>query len=215
MPAPSTLVVFSAAALLLLIVPGPAVLYIVTRSATQGRRAGLVSVAGIHVGTLVHIAFAVVGLSAILVASSRAFTTVRLAGAAYLVLLGIQALRRPNRPNGAPRPLSGPRSMLRVFVDGVVLNILNPKTALFFLAFVPQFVDVDAGNATAQLLVLGAVFILLGIVSDGAYAVTAGFVGSRLAGSPGFARRKDIVAGVAYITLGAVTAFVGRPATSQ
>lgn len=112
------LAVFSAAALLLLIVPGPAAPYIVTRSATQGRRTGLVSVAGIHVGTLVHIAFAVVGLSAILVASSQAFTTVRLAGAVYLVLLGIQALPRPSSPDKTPRPLRGSRSMPRVFVDG-------------------------------------------------------------------------------------------------
>jgi len=207
--------VFSGAALLLLVVPGPAVLYIVTRGATQGRRAGLVSVAGIHVGTLVHIAFALVGLSAILVASSQAFTTVRLAGAAYLVLLGIQALRRPTGPDGPVPQSGGARSLHRVFVDGVVLNILNPKTALFFLAFVPQFVDVGAGHPTSQLLVLGAVFILLGVISDGAYAISAGLVGRRLATSPSFARRKDLIAGVAFVALGGATALAGRPATSQ
>lgn len=141
MPDMTTLFLFSGAALLLLLIPGPAVLYIVARSASQGTRAGLVSTVGIHAGTLVHVAAAVVGLSAILVASANAFTIVKLAGAAYLLYLGVAALRsaRASSKNSthdlADRPLG------RLFIDGAVVNILNPKTAVFFLAFVPQFID--------------------------------------------------------------------------
>jgi len=212
MPSLPTLIVFSGAALVLLLIPGPAVLYIVTRGATQGRRAALLSVAGVHVGTVVHIVAAVVGLSAIIVASATAFTTIKLAGAAYLIYLGVQALRSSRRVGGAAVGPPRTQSMRRVFGDAVVLNILNPKTAVFFLAFVPQFVNVEAGNTTAQLLVLGATFVGLGVLTDGAYAVAAGWIGARMADSPTLARRKDAVAGTTYVGLGVVTAALGtRP----
>jgi len=211
MPDLATALLFSGAALALLLVPGPAVLYIVARSASQGRRAGLVSVAGIHVGTLVHIAAAVGGLSAIVVASATAFTAIKLAGAAYLVFLGITSLRRRGgftaAADGTP-----PRSLRRVFADGVVLNILNPKTAVFFLAFVPQFVDADAGNAAAQVSSLGVLFIALGVITDGAYAVAGDWIGGRLRRSPRLARRSETAAGTIYIGLGLTTALAGRSA---
>jgi threonine/homoserine/homoserine lactone efflux protein len=211
MPTTATLIVFSGAAFLLLLIPGPAVLYIVARGASQGRRAGLVSVAGIHIGTLVHIGAAVLGLSALIVASATAFTAIKLAGAAYLIHLGVTALLRRGSRNGL-RPEEPLRSERRIFVDGIVLNILNPKTAVFFLAFVPQFVDVDAGNTTTQLIALGITFILLGLVTDSVYALAAGWIGTRLRTSPSASRRSETAAGVTYIGLGLTTALSG-PAT--
>lgn len=204
-----TLLAFSGAALLLLIVPGPAVMYIVTRSATQGRTAGLVSVLGIHVGTLVHVVAAVAGLSAVLAASATAFTAVKLAGAAYLVWLGVQALRSRGDGIGPAADAGGSASLRRVFVDGIVLNILNPKTALFFLSFVPQFIDAGGTATTSQLLLLSAIFIGLGLVTDGAYAVAGGWVGGRLRRSERVRRRASIGAGVTYLGLGAITAASG------
>lgn len=222
MPDLATLLLFSAAALALLVVPGPAVLYIVARGASQGRQAALVSVAGIHVGTLVHVFAAVAGLSALVVASATAFTTIKLAGAAYLVYLGVDALvsasKRPTEldGDGAGSPSAVPhRSLRRVFADGVVLNILNPKTAVFFLAFVPQFVEVDRGNTAAQLLVLGALFIALGFLTDGVYAALAGVIGDRLRSAPHLERRAARGSGLIYIVLGAITAWTGRSTTTS
>lgn len=209
MPSLSVLVAFSAATLVLLVLPDPAVMYIVTRSVSQGRRAGLVSVAGVHVGTIVHVLAAMVGLSALLVASATAFTVVKLAGALYLVWLGVRALRSARRERADGVADIGPdtaRPLGRIFADGVVLNVLNPKTAVFFLSFVPQFVDPVAPNPTLTLAVLGGVFIALGLVSDGAYALAGGWLGGRLTGSPRLRRRKDLVAGGTYLGLGLVTA---------
>lgn len=204
----SSLVVFAAATMLLLVVPGPAVLYIVTRSAAQGRRAGVVSVLGIHTGTLVHVAAALVGLSAVVATSAAAFTVVKLAGAGYLLWLGVQALRSGGHDDAGDVAVPA-RSLRRVYVDGLVLNVLNPKTAIFFLAFVPQFVDPDAGSATTQLLELGATFIVLGLLSDGAYALLGSAVGGLLRRSPRAARRVRRGSAGVYLGLGAVTALSG------
>lgn len=202
----SVLLAFSAATLALLVLPGPAVLYIVTRSATQGRLAGLVSVAGIHVGTLVHIAAAMVGLSAVLAASATAFTAVKLAGAAYLVWLGVSALVASRRHDEQSTPTGiEHRPLRRVFVDAIVVNVLNPKTAIFFLSFVPQFIDPTATNPTWHLAQLGALFIVLGIASDGLFALLGGWAGDRLNGSVDRRRRQDTVAGTTYLGLGAFT----------
>ena len=171
-PDSHALALFAAAALVLLLVPGPAVLYIVAQSAEHGRLAGLVSVAGVHLGTLVHVAAAAVGLSALIVSSAVAFSVVKYAGAAYLVYLGIRRLLT-REPAGLPtrdRPLSG------LFTQGVVVNVLNPKTALFFLAFLPQFVD-PSRTVWTQVVVLGLTFVVLGFFSDGLYALAAGTIG--------------------------------------
>ena len=214
MPSGSTLLAFCAATLVLLVLPGPAVMYIVTQSATQGRRAGLTSVAGIHVGTAVHVVAAMAGLSAVLVASAAAFTAVKLAGAAYLVWLGALSLLAARRRERRPAPQgSSPRPLRKVFLDGVVLNVLNPKTAVFFLAFVPQFVDPHAAQPTLTLAVLGGVFIGLGVLSDGAYAFAGGWLGGRLRRSERLRRRQEVAAGVAYLGLGAVTALSGSHST--
>ena len=211
---PNTLFAFSAATLLLLVIPGPAVMYIVTRSATQGRRAGLVSVAGIHLGTVVHVFAATIGLSAVLAASATAFTIVKFIGAAYLIGLGIQSIHA-YRLGAAEesKPVVDQRSLQRVFVDGVVLNVLNPKTAIFFLSFVPQFVDPGTLHPIRDVAALGAVFIILGLISDSAYAMAGGWVGVRLRRSPRLQRRKDVLAGATYLGLGAATAFSGNRST--
>ena len=205
-PDAATLGVFVAAALALLLVPGPAVLYIVARSIDQGRSAGLVSVLGVHLGSLVHVAAAAVGLSSLLVSSAVAFSFVKYAGAAYLLYLGVRALIAREEPVDVelrPAPL---RTLLR---QGAVVNVLNPKTALFFLAFLPQFVDPDARYVAAQLVFFGLVFVALGLVTDGLYALAAGTAGGWLRSSRFFAGARRWVSGTVFIGLGLVTALSG------
>src|SRR5215210_7092544 len=168
MPDASTFGLFLAAALALLLVPGPAVLYIVARSVDGGRLAGLVSVLGIHAGTIVHIAFAAIGLSAILASSAIAFGVVKWLGAAYLVWLGLQRIFAHDEET-VPSTVE-PSGLSSIFSQGLIVNVLNPKTALFFLAFLPQFVDPSRGAAWGQVMALGAVFVVLGLCTDGAYA---------------------------------------------
>lgn len=205
-PDASTLAVFVAAALALLLVPGPAVLYIVARSVEQGRSAGLVSVVGVHLGSLVHIAAAAVGLSSLLVSSAVAFNVVKYLGAAYLVYLGIRALLTRVEHGDVevrPAPL---RKLLR---QGAVVNVLNPKTALFFLAFLPQFVDPDAGHAALQIVFFGLVFVALGFVTDGLYALLAGTAGNWLRSSRAYAAMQRYVSGTVFIGLGLAAALSG------
>jgi threonine/homoserine/homoserine lactone efflux protein len=200
MPSSHAFAVFIPAALVLLAIPGPAVLYIVATSVDGGRRNGLVSVAGIHLGSLVHIAAAVAGLSALIVSSAIAFSAVKYVGAAYLVYVGIRKLLGKDEPVGTDERT--PRSARRVFGQGGVVNVLNPKTALFFLAFMPQFVDPDRPVWT-QTIVLGLCWVGLGVLSDGAYALAGGTIGGLLR-----RRRKAVrhTSGGIYIGLGAVAA---------
>jgi threonine/homoserine/homoserine lactone efflux protein len=200
MPSSHAFAVFVPAALVLLAIPGPAVLYIVATSVDGGRRNGLVSVAGIHLGSLVHIAAAVAGLSALIVSSAIAFSAVKYVGAAYLVYVGIRKLLgKDEAADVGERP---PRSGRRVFGQGVLVNVLNPKTALFFLAFMPQFVDPDRPVWT-QTVVLGLCWVTLGLLSDGAYALAGGTIGGVLR-----RRRKAVryASGGIYVGLGAVAA---------
>src|SRR5262249_58326996 len=168
-PAPASLGTFVVAALALLLTPGPAVLYIVARSIDQGRGAGLVSMLGVHAGTLVHVAAAAAGLSALLAASAVAFSAVKYLGAAYLVFLGVRRLL--DRTAGVASRRPEPRRLRRAFLDGVVVNVLNPKTGLLFLAFLPQFVATARHDVGAQILGLGLLFVGLGVITDGLYAV--------------------------------------------
>lgn len=207
MPDSSTVVLFVTAALALLLVPGPAVLYIVARGIHQGRAAGLVSVAGIHVGSVVHVAAATLGFSALLLSSALAFSIVKYLGAAYLIYLGARTLlaRRAAGPTVTPAPMR----LSRVFTQGVVVNVLNPKTALFFFAFLPQFVDPARGSVALQTLGFGGLFVALGICSDVMYALLAGSVGRRLRRSARFPRLQRWFTGGVYIGLGVTTALVG------
>jgi threonine/homoserine/homoserine lactone efflux protein len=204
MPEPGTLVLFGLAALALLIVPGPAVLYIVTQSVGGGRRASLVSTLGLHVGSLVHVAAAALGLSSLLVSSARAFEVVKYAGAAYLVYLGLRRLLE--RPRDAELAVDGGPTLVRAFRRGIVVNVLNPKTALFFLAFLPQFVDVSRGSVALQIVVLGLLFIVLGLVSDGLWALAAGTASGWLRSRTGFARGERYASGGVLVGLGVATA---------
>jgi threonine/homoserine/homoserine lactone efflux protein len=206
-PDASTLAVFSVAALVLLVIPGPAVLYIVSQSISRGRLAGLVSMLGIQAGGLVHVAAAAAGLSAILVRSALAFSIVKYAGAAYLVYLGLRRLLGPEEGAAACAPRE--RRLRRLFAQGIVVNVLNPKTALFFFAFLPQFVDTDRGGVAFQILVLGIVFILLAIVSDGIYALAAGSAAGWMRGRPAFLRAERWASGGVLVGLGLATAFSG------
>jgi threonine/homoserine/homoserine lactone efflux protein len=188
-------------------VPGPAVVYVVARSIHQGRRAGLASVVGIHVGTLVHIAAATLGLSALIASSAVAFTAVKIAGAVYLVGLGLWTLfSRRAEPEVA---LGGERNLRRAFAQGILVNVLNPKTALFFLAFLPQFVDPDAPHPALQIAFLGFLFALLGLVTDSTWALAAGTAGGVLRRSRRFARVQRYVTGTVYVGLGVATAMAG------
>lgn len=217
MPDAATLGVFAGAALALLVVPGPSVLYIVARSVEGGRAAGLVSMLGVQAGALVHIAFAAVGLSAVLASSAVAFSVVKWAGAAYLVFLGLRAiLSRDAGEDGADAPTDAPtggeRGLSRAFAQGIVVNVLNPKTALFFLAFLPQFVNPSSGAAWAQITVLGLVFVALAVLSDGLYALLSGTAAGwlrRRGESAGFRRGSRLFSGGVYVALGLATAVSG------
>jgi threonine/homoserine/homoserine lactone efflux protein len=207
-PSATTLTLFAIASFALLVVPGPAVLYIVTRSVAQGRAAGLMSMLGVHVGSVVHVAAAALGLSALLASSATAFAVVKYLGAAYLIWLGVQKLRRPD---ATLQEATAQRSRRRLFGEGIVVNILNPKTAIFFLAFLPQFANPQRGPIALQIVVLGVCFIALGIVSDGAYATLAGALAGRLRRNTAIRRRLDRASGLVFIGLGAGAALAGEP----
>ena len=207
MIATSQLILFMSAALLLLLIPGPAVLYITTRSATQGRLAGLVSVLAIETANLIQAIAAGLGLSAILLSSALAFDVVKYLGAAYLIYLGIRKLLSSD--NGAETEEIKKESLSRIYWQGFAVNILNPKTALFFFAFLPQFVDPAWGNITAQNLFLGAIFVGLAIVTDSMYALVASSLAGKLAGNKRFQKRQRYFAGLVYIGLGITTALTG------
>jgi len=206
-PDPSRLALFTGAALLLLVVPGPAVLYVVTQSVSHGRRAGLASVAGITTGTIVHVAAATIGLSALLASSAVAFDVVKYLGAAYLIVVGIRRLAGLERP--APMGDRRERNLGRLYRQGIVVNVLNPKTALFFLAFLPQFVEPSRGAAWAQILLLGLLFAFLGFLSDSVWAFVAGTLGDRLRRSIRFPQLQRYVSGSVFVGLGAVAALTG------
>lgn len=205
MPDLGTLAVYALAGLALLVVPGPSVLYIITRSIDQGRRAGLISVAGIHIGTVGHVIAGAAGLSAIVARSATAFTVVKFAGAIYLVAIGIARLVRPGPDPDAADPAPA-RTARRIFLQGVLVNLLNPKTALFFLAFVPQFVEPARGSVALQTVLLGLVFIVLGLCTDSAYALLAGSAGSWLRRRGTIAGMQRWVAGSVYVGLGITAA---------
>src|ERR671910_3412255 len=212
MPDTSTFVLFVVAALALLLVPGPAVFYVVARSVEGGRVTGLVSVLGVELGTLVHVAFAAAGLSAVLASSATAFSVVKWLGAAYLVYLGLQhLLARDGGEDEGELPVGGGGRLPRVFTQSVLIQVLNPKVALFFLAFLPQFVDPSRGAAWTQVVVLGATLAALGLFTDGLYALLGGTAGEWIRKRGGSLRRAGrYVTGGIYITLGAVAAISGK-----
>jgi threonine/homoserine/homoserine lactone efflux protein len=212
MPSLSTYAVFLATALALLAIPGPAVLYVVTRSIEMGRAGGLASVAGITSGTVVHITLATAGLSSLILASKAAFDAVKYLGAAYLIALGVRRLL--TREAEEAEEARAPRTLRRAYTQGIVVNLTNPKTIVFIFAFIPQFVDPNARHVWLQVLALGLTFACLGFLSDSLYAVAAGTVADRLRGSRGIVRFERWFGGSVLVGLG-VAAAVWTPHRSR
>lgn len=207
-PSGQSLWLFIGAALVLLLIPGPAVLYIVARSVAQGRLAGFVSDLGIHTATLIHALAAALGLSVLLLSSALAFSIVKYAGAAYLIWLGLRKIFAPT-PAASSDAAPVHYSYARLFRDGFIVNLLNPKTALFFFAFLPQFADVSRGHVAMQIAFLGLVFTVLGLFTDGCYALLAGTAGGWLKRSRGYVKFERYVSGVLFIGLGLTAALAG------
>ena len=205
----TTLLAFIGASMIVLLTPGPGVLYVITRGAFQGRTAAVVSAAGLSVGALAHVAFAVIGLSALLVASATAFAIVKYLGAAYLVYLGIRAiLEKPQTDlaNGGAISIT-PKQAFR---QAIIAEVLNPKSALFFVAFLPQFVDPSNGLVALQLTILGVLFVLMGLLSTLLVAITAGRFGLFLRRNPVILKWQGKVVGSIYCALGARLALQER-----
>jgi threonine/homoserine/homoserine lactone efflux protein len=211
-PSLPSFLLFLAGALVLLVIPGPAVFYILSRTVGNGRTAGVVSAAGIAAGTLFHVAAAILGLSALLASSARAFYAVKYLGAGYLVFLGLRMLRCEPPEIAATR---NGHSLRRVFAEGVLVNLLNPKTALFFLAFLPQFVDPARGHVSLQILFLGGSFALFGLASDSSWTLLAGAFAEKLRGNLRWRRAQQNLSGGALIALGLATAFSGAHARTK
>jgi threonine/homoserine/homoserine lactone efflux protein len=206
-PAPSTLLLVALASLVLILIPGPNVVYIATRSLSYGRRAGLASMFGIESGILVHLTAATVGLSALIRSSTIAFDVVKYLGVVYLLFLGIRSLVR-----GHPLELTaeqGSGSVRRTYAEGVLISVLNPKVALFFVAFLPQFVDPSRGSDSLQIFVLGLIFVAIASICDLGWAMAAGTLGRWLRERPRFAQRQHYLMGGVYLALGAVAALTG------
>ena len=210
MPDGSTLLLFAGASLALLAIPGPAVIYVVTRSIEHGRTAGMVSMLGVETGTFAYALAAAAGLSGLIAASVTAFTVVKYAGAAYLLYLGVRKLRERDQPQDA---LPSGRSQL--FLKGTLVQVLNPKIAIFFVAFLPQFVHSSRGPVAVQILVLGTIFTLLAVLSDGAYVLLGGAVSGWLRTGRSARSRLAKLSGGVYMGLGLTAALSGsRPSHS-
>ena len=187
----------------LLVIPGPAVIYIVNRSVADGRQIGLAAVVGLELGTFMHVLAATVGLSAILATSENAFNVVKYLGASYLVLIGLRTLTR--KPEAISTSASS-MTQSQAFRQGFIINMLNPKIALFFLSFLPQFIDPNISSNARQSLILGSVFVLCGFVIDGVYALTASSLREVLVKGKALPFIQQYVAGVVFVLLGAAAA---------
>lgn len=194
--------IFLGAALMLAITPGPGIFYVLARSLHGGRREGFLSAAGTFAGGMVHVAAAAFGLSAILAASAVAFEAVRYAGAAYLIYLGCRMIRDRHREPA----MEASAAAHGTFLQGVATEILNPKTALFFLSFIPQFVSVRQGHVAAQFLILGAISVTLNTGADLAVVCFAGPLGARMKRNAKLRERQHMASGVAMIGLGVYVA---------
>ncbi|MEP3388118.1 MAG: LysE family translocator [Reichenbachiella sp.] len=209
LPSPENILLFIAAATILIVVPGPALLYIMTKSIEQGYKAGLASVLGVGVGAMVHVVAAAVGISALLVASATAFSILKYGGAAYLIYLGVKKLTEKNT---AITSVSGERkSFSRIFYEGIVVNTLSPKSAIFFFAFLPQFINADKGGTTSQILFLGLIFLVIAFVSDMCYVLLSGKLAKHIRTSDKFAGMQKYLSGSIYIVLGLLTFMVNKP----
>ena len=211
MPSLEALLIFTAAALILNISPGPSNFYVLSRSIAQGTPAGLVATAGLAAGSLAHVAAAALGLSAIFLYSPVAYGLLKLAGAGYLIYLGITYLTSPRLAPGTLETAM-PKSFRKIFWQSSLVEILNPKTALFFLAFLPQFADVAAGPLAPQILLLGIIVTLTGLPCDATVATLSGRAARLFTASPPIQRIGNWVSGSILVGLGAFVAFSRRAA---
>ena len=203
----SDIIAFAIASIALLVIPGPAVIYVLNRSVADGRNTALAGVAGLEIGNFMHVIAATLGLSAIIAASATAFSTVKWAGALYLVFIGIRTLlTRPSPPDSR----STSATNRKAFTQGIVVNTLNPKVALFFLSYLPQFIDPDRGSPALQSFVLGSIFVVLGCCSDATYALTASALRDRLLTGRALPFVQRYVAGSVFVALGVVASTARR-----
>lgn len=210
MPSTATLLTFTLAAAALVVMPGPSVVYVMTRGVEFGRRAGMVSVAGLETGSLLHLMATVGGLAAVLAAWPTGLTLLQWVGAAYLLWLAAQefASARPPRQQGTAGEAGLRPSDLKLFRDGMLIDVLNPGTAMFFLAFLPQFVDPARGPVVGQVLVLGGCYLLLAVINDSIYALAAGGLAGRVSSSSRSRRRAAVATGIVYVGLACVAVLV-------
>ncbi len=207
MPSFDSIIAFAVASLALLVIPGPAVLYVINRSIADGRSTALAAVAGLEIGNFVHVVAATLGLSAVIAASATAFGIVKWIGAGYLVIIGLRTLsRKPQAMEVQTSSLSRGKS----FTQGIIVNTFNPKVALFFLSFLPQFIETEKGSTAVQSLILGSIFVLLGMCSDGLYAILASALRGPLLRGKSLPFVQRYVAGSVFVLLGVIAASTKR-----
>jgi threonine/homoserine/homoserine lactone efflux protein len=207
MPAFDSIVAFAIASLALLVIPGPAVLYVINRSISDGRSIALAGVAGLELGNFVHVIAATIGLSALIAASATAFGIVKWIGAGYLIFIGIRTIsRKPASFSQEQKSLSRRKS----FTQGIIVNTFNPKVALFFLSFLPQFIDEKSGSAAVQSLILGSLFVAIGLCTDGMYAFLASALRTTLLRGKSLPFVQRYVAGSVFIALGLIASTTRR-----
>jgi threonine/homoserine/homoserine lactone efflux protein len=209
MPSATTLVAFASASLLLILLPGPAMIFLIARGLAGGRRAGAVSALGVESATLVYVVATACGLTAVVATSGIALSTIRYVGAAYLIFLGVRTIMQRRTAAIDPGTPTGPTTTWRCWRQGFLVGISNPKVALFFLAFFPQFVHAEQGSVAVQVLVLGAIFVAIGLVLDVTYGVAGGAIRGALGRGGRAIRRGKLAAGFGYVALGGWTAVAG------
>lgn len=209
LPSPENILLFITAATILIVVPGPALLYIMMKSMEQGHKAGLVSALGVGVGAMVHVLAAAIGMSALLVASATAFSILKYGGAVYLIYLGVKKLLDKSTPISTVQTEKKPLN--KIFYEGILVNTLSPKSAIFFFAFLPQFINTDKGGTTSQILFLGLVFLVIAFISDMTYVVLSGKLVKYFKNSSKFSSIQKYVSGSIYIVLGLLTFMVNKP----
>ncbi|WP_103067988.1 LysE family translocator [Aquimarina sediminis] len=205
---------FLAAASVLILIPGPSVLYIMARSMEQGYKAGIVSVLGIGVGSLIHVSAAAIGISSILLASSTAFSIIKYLGAIYLIYLGVKKLLEKT-PTTQPAKAQKRKQLNKIFYEAIVVNTFNPKTAIFFFSFLPQFINVEKGGNAGQILFLGILFTVFAVLSDTLYVLLSMKISKWFANSKKYLRRQKNVTGSIYIALGLLTLTMNQPSNTK
>jgi threonine/homoserine/homoserine lactone efflux protein len=210
-PEPTNIIYFILAAIVLIVTPGPAVIFIIANSIQHGVKAGFAAVLGICSGIFVHVFAAAFGLSALLMTSAKAFMILKYLGAVYLIFLGIKSFMSKSEGGRIGNKKSFARSRKRIFIDGFIVNTFNPKTGIFFLAFLPQFISVEKGHAISQILFLGFLFVILAAISDFVFALASGKISEGMNRSRTFMKLKDKISGIIYIVLGLATLFTSRP----